>query len=98
MIKYYVYIVSNASKMLYVGLTTDLDKMLTKHQEKRMSIFKGNFAFEKLIYVEETTDIHQAIAREVELKKFPRHHKVDLLSLTNPKWECMSTFWMKESA
>lgn len=96
--KYYIYILSNASNMLYVGLTTDIEMMLTKHRERKLSSFKGNFSFEKLIYVEETSDIHRAIEREVELKKIPHHNKLDLLRLTNPKWECIGNYWMKESA
>lgn len=96
--KYYIYILSNASKMLYVGLTTDLNRILEKHRERRMTNFKANFSFNKLIYAEETTDIYEAIEREAELKKIPRHKKVDLLRLRNPKWECLSDFWMKETA
>ncbi len=84
--------------MLYIGLTTDLDEILKKHREKRMSSFKANFSFEKLIYVEETTDIYKAIDREAELKKIPRNKKIDLLRLINPRWECISNYWMKETA
>ncbi len=84
--------------MLYIGLTTDLDEILEKHRQKRMSSFKANFSFDKLIYVEETTDVYKAIDREAELKKIPRHKKIDLLRLTNPRWECISNYWMKEPA
>lgn len=98
MTKYYIYILSNASKMLYVGLTTDIDSMLIKHRQKKVHTFKGNFSFEKLIYVEETSDIYYAITREKELKKIPHHHKVDLLNLTNPRWECIGSYWLKETA
>tara|TARA_R110000868_G_scaffold383578_6_gene650631 strand:- start:7370 stop:7666 length:297 start_codon:yes stop_codon:yes gene_type:complete len=96
--KYYIYILSNASKMLYVGLSTDLDQIIIKHREKRMFSFKANFSFDKLIYVEETTDVYKAIDREEEIKKIPRHRKMDLLRLTNPKLECISRYWVKETA
>lgn len=98
MSKYYIYILSNASKMLYVGLTTDLDQILAKHRDRRMASFKANFSFDKLIYVEETTDIYKAIDRETELKGIPRHRKIDLLRFTNPRWECISNYWMRETA
>jgi putative endonuclease len=96
--RYYIYILSNASRMIYVGLTTDLDKIVQKHREKKMSSFKANFSFEKLVYVEETTDIHHAINREAELKGFPRNKKQDLISITNPGWQCIGSYWMKETA
>ncbi len=96
--RYYIYILSNASGMLYVGLTTDLDRIVKKHRAKRMNSFKANFAFEKLVYVEETSDIYHAINREVELKGFTRYKKQDLISLTNPGWQCMGNYWMKETA
>lgn len=84
--------------MLYVGLTTDLDKILVKHRNRSMASFKANFSFNKLIYVEENTDIIKAIEREVELKKTPYFKKMDLLRFKNPKWECISDYWMKETA
>lgn len=70
--------------MFYVGLTTDIEKMLAKHREKRMSLFKGNFSFEKLVYVQEFDCIEKAIKREQELRTLPNHQKHDLLKLTNP--------------
>lgn len=84
--------------MLYVGLTTDLDNIVRKHREKRMNSFKANFSFDKLIYVEETSDIYHAINREKELKSFSHYKKQDLVALINPTWECMGNYWMKESA
>ncbi|GAB5409550.1 MAG: hypothetical protein BalsKO_19150 [Balneolaceae bacterium] len=96
--KYYIYILCNPSKMLYVGLTTDLNKILLKHRNREMASFKANFSFDKLIYLEETTDIQKAIKREIELKKIPHYKKMDMLRLTNPNWECISNYWMKEIA
>ncbi len=84
--------------MLYIGLTTDLDEIVRKHREKRMNSFKANYSFEKLIYVEETSDIHHAIKREADLKSLPRNKKQDFISLTNPEWRCISDYWMKETA
>jgi predicted GIY-YIG superfamily endonuclease len=82
--------------MLYVGLTTDLEKMLQKHREKRISLFKGNFSFEKLVYVEDLSCIESAIKREQELRQMPNHLKHDLLKLTNPGMKCLSNYWFAE--
>ena len=94
---FYIYILSNASKMFYVGLTTDLTKILQKHRDKRMILFKGNFSFEKLVYIEEMNCIDDAIKREQELRALPNHLKHDLLKLTNPEFKCLSNFLEKQT-
>ncbi len=82
--------------MLYVGLTTDLDRMLAKHKEMRLSCFKGNFALEKLVYVEEIKNVEHAVNREIELKKLPFYEKMELLDTSNPYWECIRELWVKD--
>ncbi len=87
---YYVYMVSNASRMLYVGLTTDIEKMLEKHRSMNMNCFRGNFSLDRLVYLEEVPDVAQAIQREAELKTSSRDYKNRLLAITNPRWKCMA--------
>lgn len=93
---YYIYIVSNTSRMLYVGLTNDIEKMLLKHREMRMGNYKGNFAYNKLVYVEEIRDVNKAIKREIELRTSTRLEKIQLLEITNPNWDCLSEYWMEK--
>ncbi len=93
--KYYIYILSNKSRMLYVGLTTDLDRMLTKHREMRLSSFKGNFGLKNLVYVEEIENVEDAVSREIELKSLPFCEKKQLLDTFNPYWECIRDLWVK---
>lgn len=92
---YYIYMVTNTSRMLYVGLTTDLANILEKHREMRMNCFKGNFALDRLIYVEELSNIERAIKREQELKSSPRYYKMQLLNITNPNWDCLGDYWLE---
>lgn len=93
--KYYIYIVSNRSKMIYIGLTNDLKNILKKHRALKMNCTKGNFGLNKLVHVEEYQDVDQAIERENELKQAPRSFKAKLLSNSNPKWECIQNCWME---
>jgi len=93
--KFYIYIVSNRSKMIYIGLTNDLKNILKKHRDLRMNCTKGNFGLNKLVHVEEYYDINQAIQRENELKESPRSFKANLLSYSNPSWECIQSYWME---
>ena len=95
--KYFIYMVSNPSRLLYVGLTTDIPKMLAKHREKRVGHFKGNFSYEKLVYVEETSDIDYAIEREKTIRESSRNFRSSLLKITNPKWECLSRYWAEKA-
>lgn len=40
----------------------------------------------KLVYFEETADVHAAIAREKEIKKWRREKKNALVIQANPEW------------
>lgn len=91
--KFYIYIVSNRSKMIYIGLTNDLKNILRKHRSLKMHCTKGNFGLNKLVHVEEYYDIKQALRREEELKEAPRSFKSNLLSYSNPTWECIQDYW-----
>ena len=76
--RFYIYMLSNASGMYYVGLTTHLEQIVQKHREKRMLSFEANFAFDRLVYVEETSDIEQAIYRTEELRRATFYQKKKL--------------------
>ena len=93
--KYYIYIASNRSKLIYVGLTHDVDNILHKHRHMNMNCSRGNFGLNKLIYVEEFRDVEEAIVREKELKNSSRLFKTRLVTSFNPKWECIQGCWSK---
>ncbi len=82
--EYHVYILSNASGMLYVGLTTDLTSMLRKHRSQNVQSFKANFAFNKVEYVEQLTNPNTAVCRFHALKGMNMREKRELItSFTN---------------
>ena len=91
--KFYIYIVSNRSKMIYIGLTNDLKNILKKHRALKMNCTTGNFGLNKLVHVEEYYDVNQALNRESELKEAPRSFKSKLLSHSNPTWEWIQDYW-----
>ena len=84
---YYVYILASFRRVLYVGITGNLDKRLAYHRslENRTS-FTGRYGITRLIYVEDYTDPNQAIAREKELKGWRHQKKVKLIERGNPHW------------
>ena len=49
---------------MYVGVTNDLVRRLYEHKNKLVSGFTKKYNVSKLVYFEETKDVHSALARE----------------------------------
>ncbi len=84
---YYVYILTNKSnKVLYIGVTNNLEKRIYEHKNKMIDGFSKKYNLTKLIYFEEFTRIEDAIRNEKKLKGWLRQKKIDLIESTNPNW------------
>jgi len=82
-----VYFITNkTNKVLYIGVTSNLEKRVYQHKIKAYKGFTEKYNCNKLIYFEVFTDINQAITREKQLKKGNRKRKNDLVDSMNPKW------------
>jgi len=85
---YYVYILTNwNNKVVYVGMTNDLERRIAEHKSKSVPGFTSRYNVKKLVYFEHTTDVLQAIAREKEIKKWRREKKNRLVESMNPAWK-----------
>jgi len=89
----YVYIATNKSRTLYIGVTNNLEHRMWEHKQKAGSKFAAKYNITRLVYYEEFADIRDAIAREKELKGWRRDKKVDLIEDDNPLWEDLSGDW-----
>ena len=88
---YYTYILTTKNnKMLYVGVTGDLQRRLYEHKNKLLDGFTKKYNINKLVYFEEFQDIEKAIAREKQLKGWKRAKKDNLITADNPKWDELS--------
>ncbi|MCG8368694.1 MAG: GIY-YIG nuclease family protein [Pseudanabaenales cyanobacterium] len=87
---YYVYILTSRSKTLYIGMTNRLIQRVLEHQAKQGSVFTSKYNIDRLIYFEETDDVHAAIAREKQLKGWSRAKKIALIESMNPEWRDLS--------
>ena len=90
---FYVYILTNPEKkVLYVGVTNDLNVRTRQHYENRgdKSTFAGKFYCYNLVYYEHFTHIEHAIAREKEIKKWRREKKAALIESVNPNWRFLN--------
>jgi putative endonuclease len=83
---YAVYIISNATRMLYVGMTNDLDRRVWEHKNKLVPGFASRYRLDSLVYFEAFSNVKAAIAREKALKGWLRRKKVALIGSTNPNW------------
>lgn len=82
---YYVYILSNwCDSVLYIGVTSNLPKRLYEHKNHMVSGFTNQYNVEKLVYFETTSNVHAALEREKQLKKWRREKKNELISRANP--------------
>ena len=93
---YHVYIMSNVSKMLYTGVTGDLETRVFQHKTKHVAGFTQKYNLFRLVYFEGFGNIRDAIAREKRIKGWVRAKKVALVESMNPEWRDLAADWMKK--
>ena len=83
---YYVYIMSNKNRnVLYVGVTNDLIRRAYEHRNHLdQGSFTARYKVTDLVYFEQTTDVHAALAREKQIKSWSRMKKFLLVREQNP--------------
>lgn len=91
--QYFVYILTNESKTLYIGVTNNIERRLYEHRHKLADGFTKKYQINKLVYFESFSDIAQAITREKTLKGWLRKKKVALINSVNPQWNDLSKDW-----
>ncbi|HUX02961.1 MAG TPA: GIY-YIG nuclease family protein [Phycisphaerae bacterium] len=96
MAEYYVYILTNRSGTLYVGVTNNLLRRLYEHKHKLIPGFTKRYNIDRLVYYEHTPDIRAAIAREKQIKPWRREKKVALIESKNRDWHDLSAEWFSE--
>lgn len=91
---YYVYLISNwNNKVLYIGVTNNLERRIYQHKNKLIEGFTKKYNVNKLVYFEETNDIESAITREKEIKHWRREKKNTLVESANKQWADLSKQW-----
>jgi putative endonuclease len=65
---YFVYIVTNCSKTLYIGVTNNLVRRVREHKTRIGSGFTAKYKLDRLVYFERFQDVHNAIEREKRIK------------------------------
>jgi putative endonuclease len=84
---YYVYVLTNRSGSLYVGVTNDLERRILEHRSGLTKGFTSRYKLDRLIYFEDCGEILDAIAREKQIKSWRRSKKLALIATLNPNWD-----------
>ena len=88
---YYVYILTNKSdKVMYVGVTNNLERRLYEHKNELVDGFTKKYHVHKLVYYESYKDVRDAIIREKRIKGLLRIRKNELVESINPEWKDLS--------
>jgi len=53
----------------YIGLTNNISRRINEHKQGLIKGFSKDYKCNKLVYIEEYSDIREAISREKQLKK-----------------------------
>ena len=90
---FYVYILTNHSRRLYLGVTNNLERRLAEHRTGVTPGFATKYRMDKLVYFEVAYNASAAIEREKQLKGLLRRKKIELIEKANPHWEDLSEGW-----
>ncbi|HVF98943.1 MAG TPA: GIY-YIG nuclease family protein [Chloroflexia bacterium] len=92
----YVYMMANKTRTLYVGVTNNIERRVYEHKNKLLPGFTSRYGLDELVYLAETEDVREAIAREKQIKGWSRAKKVALIEEMNPEWEDLSAGWFSD--
>jgi putative endonuclease len=80
---FYVYILTNKFISLYIGVTNDLQRRLFEHKNKLVDGFTKKYNITELVYIEQFSNVEEAIRREKQLKNWHRQWKINLIESQN---------------
>jgi len=95
MADFHVYIMTNATRSPYIGVTNNLERRVWEHRQKQRMGFTRRFNLTMLVYSEQYPNPIDAIAREKELKGWLRKRKTELIEAQNPNWLDLSADWFQ---
>ena len=93
---YYVYILANRWRTLYVGVTNDVVRRLHQHRTGSVG-FTSRYEIDRLVHVECCGDPRDAIAREKQIKGWSRRKKTALIESSNPGWADLAADWFEDA-
>ena len=93
--RYSVYILASRSHNFYVGVTNNLVRRIRQHREREQEGFTSRYNINRLVWYQVFGDVHAAIAKEKQIKRWRREKKIRLIEGLNPTWQDLSEEWGK---
>ena len=93
---YYVYILTNKSGTLYIGVTNDLERRVYEHKHGLPDGFTKKYKLDRLVYYEVAPNARSEIAREKQIKGWVRRKKIELIKSMNLRWRDLAEAWCRE--
>ncbi len=78
---------SRRNGTLYLGVTSDLVRRAYQHRERLIDGFSKEHGCRALVWYEMHDDLQEARRRELQMKKWKRAWKLDLIEQANPLWK-----------
>jgi putative endonuclease len=83
----YVYLMaSRRNGTLYLGVTSDLPARAHQHRNGQVDGFSKRYGCRLLVWYAAFDDIQDARAREIQMKKWKRAWKMQVIEELNPEW------------
>ncbi|MGH7204424.1 MAG: GIY-YIG nuclease family protein [Candidatus Levyibacteriota bacterium] len=83
----YIYVMSNKSKTLYAGVTSNLVQRVYQHKNNLVEGFTQRYNIHILVYYESCETIESAIIREKQIKSMNRKDKLAMIYKMNPEFK-----------
>ncbi len=78
---------SRPSGTLYAGVTSDLAARAYQHRSGLIDGFSKEHGCTLLVWFEGHDDLQEARLRELQIKKWKRAWKIELIERDNPQWK-----------
>jgi putative endonuclease len=91
----YVYILGNKGGMLYVGVTSNLERRILEHKTKVVPGYTSKFSIDRLLYFDTFHHMADALAAEKQIKGWVRKKKLALIEEANPSFKDLSEGWFE---
>jgi len=82
-----VYILASQKRgSLYVGVTSIPVGRMIQHRDELIDGFTKRYGIKRLVLIEFSGDMENAILREKQIKNWHRQWKINLIEASNPTW------------
>jgi putative endonuclease len=84
---FWVYIAASRCHQTYIGVTNSRERRMREHSAAPEGSYTARYRIDRLVYFEHYKYIHDAVAREKELRDWNRSRKIALIEAVNPTWQ-----------